>query len=204
MPNQRCRTRVLKTEADFDGMTATKKTGSPPRGRRRRGRGRSRSAGNRPVPLHKRSASHFQRGDRQRGQEYFQEGRVRLEVDGHRARSRVDGTERGSYAVGVDWSRVGDRVLHAFCECPRFADRRPCKHLWATLLALETALESQPPGRDRVSLRKDRAASWRDLGVAAGQGNQGGGGNTESKSTDRELKRKAAIELRTRARGFDD
>ncbi len=148
-------------------MTATKKTGSPPRGRRRRGRGRVHAADNRPVPLHKRSASHFQRGDRQRGQEYFQERRVRLEVDGSRARARVEGTERQSYAVGVDWSRVADRVLHAFCECPRFADRRPCKHLWATLLALESALESQPPGRDRVSLRKDRAASWRDLGVSA-------------------------------------
>ncbi len=149
-------------------MAEEEKSGPPPRGRRRRGRGRSRaSVSNRPVPLHKRSASHFQRGDRQRGQEYFQEDRVRLSVDGSRARARVEGTERQAYSVGLDWSAVGDRVLHAFCECPRFADRRPCKHVWATLLALENVLESQPPGRDRVSLRKDRAAAWRDLGISA-------------------------------------
>ena len=154
-------------------MAEEKKSGPPPRTRRRRGRGRSRApVSDRPVPLHKRSASHFQRGDRQRGQEYYQEGRVRLEVDGARARARVEGTERQTYAVGIDWSRVGDRVLHAFCECPRFADRRPCKHLWAMLLALEPALENQPPGRDRVSLRKDRATNWRDLGISVGQGDR--------------------------------
>ncbi len=95
---------------------------------------------------------------------------MRVEIDGTRARARVEGTERQSYAVGFDWSRVGDRVLHAFCECPRFADHRPCKHLWATLLALDTALGKPPPGRDRVSLRKDRASGWKDLGVAAGHG----------------------------------
>ncbi|MCP3958888.1 MAG: helicase SNF2 [bacterium] len=118
------------------------------------------------MPLHKRSASHFQRGDRQRGKEYHNEGRVRLQVDGTRARARVDGNSRESYAVGLDWSAVSERVLHAFCECPRFADRRPCKHVWATLLALaEIEPEQQPPGRDRVSLRKDRATSWQDLGI---------------------------------------
>ena len=155
-------------------MTQPNKKDPPPRARRRRGRPpRTGPANDQPVPLHKRSASHFQRDDRQRGQDYFLEGRVRLAIDGTRARARVEGTERASYRVGLDWSRIGQRVLHAFCECPRFADRRPCKHLWATLLALaETEPEKQPSGRDRVSLRKDRAASWRDLGVVAVQ-NQG-------------------------------
>jgi len=128
-----------------------------------------------PVPLFKRAASHFQPGDRQRGEEYFAEGRVQLEVQGQRARAKVAGAERPFYRVGVDWSRVAsDRVLHAFCECQRFADGRPCKHLWAALLALgETGDENQPPGKDRVSLRKDPPGAWRDLGLTPGENGLG-------------------------------
>ena len=141
----------------------------PARSRRRRGHGRGRPPGadGQPVPLFKRTASHFQPGDRQRGEEYFQAGRVELEVDASRARARVAGAERPIYRVGIDWSRVAnERVLHAFCDCQRFADGRPCKHLWASLLALaESGPENQPPGKDRLSLRRDRAASWRDLGI---------------------------------------
>ncbi|MEM7586759.1 MAG: SNF2-related protein, partial [Acidobacteriota bacterium] len=139
----------------------------PPRPPRRRSRKRSRAAKNRPVPLHKRSRSHFQQGDRQRGARYFSEGRVSLVIDGTRAKARVEGTERQAYAVGLDWSRVaGERVLHAFCDCQRFAGGSPCKHLWATLLALaETGPENQPPGKDRLGLRKDRLQAWPDLGL---------------------------------------
>jgi superfamily II DNA or RNA helicase len=142
---------------------------SPVRRRRRsRGRPHDADAEARPVPLWKRTASHFEPGDRDRGAEYFVEGRVQLEVAGSRARGRVEGKERDAYAVGVDWTQVGERVLHTFCSCERFAGGRPCKHLWATLLALaESGPENQPAGKDRLSLRKDRAGSWPDLGVAA-------------------------------------
>ena len=59
------------------------------------------------------------------------------------------------------------RRLHTFCECPRFASGELCRHVWAVLLALaETGPENQPPGKDRLGLRKDRAASWEDLGVS--------------------------------------
>jgi superfamily II DNA or RNA helicase len=100
------------------------------------------------------------------------EGRVALEVEGSRGRAAVAGSEQPFYRVGVDWSRVAtERVLHTFCECQRFVDGTPCKHLWATLLALaETGPENQPPGKDRLSLRKDRAANWRDLGVSPEDG----------------------------------
>jgi len=144
----------------------TNKTSS--RGRRRTSRGKHRdTAGDgKAVPLYKRTASHFERGDRDRGTEYFEEGRVELEIDGMRARASVKGTEQDVYRVGVDWSQVGERILRGFCECRRFADGRPCKHLWATLLALDAAGPAgRPPGRDRLSLRKDRAANWGDLGV---------------------------------------
>jgi superfamily II DNA or RNA helicase len=121
------------------------------------------------VPLHKRSSSHFQAGDRERGTQYFREGRVQFEVDGDRCLAHVAGTKRRSYGVGLDWSRVAaTRALHAFCECQRFADGRPCKHLWATLLALsEAGPDVHPPGKDRVGLRRDGASKWRDLGISA-------------------------------------
>ncbi|HET9767610.1 MAG TPA: hypothetical protein VFS60_12225, partial [Thermoanaerobaculia bacterium] len=57
---------------------------SASRGRRRRGRARQPGlvpTGPEPLPLFKRAASHFEPGDRQRGQEYFQEGRAQLEVE---------------------------------------------------------------------------------------------------------------------------
>ncbi len=146
-------------------------TRRPSRGRRRR-RGRGKGIApenNQLVPLHKRSASHFHPGDRQRGNEYFDDERVTYEIEDARARARVVGSTEHPYCVGLDWSRVSDeRVLHAFCECPRFAEGTPCKHLWATLLALEEAgPEHQPEGKDRLGLRRDPAASWPDLELSA-------------------------------------
>ena len=149
-------------------MSKTTNEETTPRRRRRRGNSKSRSSTNdRPVPLHKRSSSHFQQGDRQRGTDYFNKGRVQLEVQGPRAHSKVQGNEQSTYAVGLDWTQVADeRILHSFCECQRFFEGRPCKHIWATLLALgETGPENQPDGKDRVSLRKDRPSLWPDLGI---------------------------------------
>ncbi|MEE2776975.1 MAG: SNF2-related protein [Acidobacteriota bacterium] len=146
-------------------MTEPNEQNARPRKRRRR-RGRARPDEG-PVPLLKRSFSHFDESDRDRGQGYFEDGRVELEIDGVRACARVQGTDKESYAVGVDWSQVAERrALHAFCECPRFIGGKACKHLWATLLALaEHGPDSYPPGRNRVGLRKDRAGAWPELGV---------------------------------------
>ena len=144
------------------------------RSRRHRGAAGSRPSGNngRIVPLHKRVASHFEPGDRQRGQELFQANGIELETEGTRVRAQVPGTERPFYNVGLEWSQVPDkRILHAFCECQRFAEGKPCKHVWATLLALaEGDATSQPPGKDRLKLRKDRGIAWREMGVAEGDG----------------------------------
>jgi superfamily II DNA or RNA helicase len=130
---------------------------------RRRRRKRPRSGGpKRPIPLHKRCGSHFQPADRQLGEEYYREDRVRFEVEGAQAQATVEGSLDAPYRLGVDWSRVPtERILHGFCECPRFASGAACKHLWATLLALgESGIENQPPGRDRLALRKDRTWTW--------------------------------------------
>ncbi|MDX1501843.1 MAG: SNF2-related protein [Thermoanaerobaculia bacterium] len=123
-----------------------------------------------PVPLHKRASSHFQPRDRHRGNEYYREGRVAFETDASRVRAQVRGSEPQPYRVGIDWSRVAaERVLHSYCDCQRFASGTPCKHLWALLLALaEEGGDAQPPGRDRLALRKDRFARWGDLEKAYG------------------------------------
>ncbi len=141
-----------------------------PRGRKRRGRGRPPGASGaaRLVPLHKRSRSHFEPGERERGAEWFHDGRVQVEIDGPRALASVrdsGGEEPTTLRVGVDWTRVAERRVHTFCECRRFAGGQLCSHIWAVLLALgEAGEEHQPPGKDRLGLRRDHAASWEDLG----------------------------------------
>ncbi len=123
-----------------------------------------------PVPLHKRSSSHFHPSIRERGAQLFETGRLQVEVDGSRARARVEAADPPPCLVGVDWSRVeAKRALHAFCDCQRFAAGKPCEHVWAVLLELaESGRDSLLQGRDRVSLRKDQAAAWADLGVDPG------------------------------------
>jgi superfamily II DNA or RNA helicase len=96
---------------------------------------------------------------------------VDFEIEGSRARAQIHGKEGETHRVGLDWSRVGDRILHGFCQCQRFAEGRPCKHLWAALVAFaEREPDLQPAGKDRLSLRKDSAGSWKDLGVPPSEG----------------------------------
>jgi superfamily II DNA or RNA helicase len=86
----------------------------------------------------------------------------------------VGGEEPEAYRVGIDWSRVAKRRIHTFCECRRFAGGQLCSHIWAVLLALgESGSEHQPPGRDRLGLRKDRASSWEDLTGSVGSSQVG-------------------------------
>ena len=128
-----------------------------------------------PVPLYKRSSSHFQVADRERGEDYFHEGRVAIRVEGPRARAKVKGSDKAPYNVGLDWSKVPDsRALHAFCDCPRFSGRKPCKHVWAALLALaESDGDHQPTGTDRLSLRTDNVSKWPELGAVHRHGDNG-------------------------------
>lgn len=153
-----------------DSPPSSPPSSSPPkkrhaRSRRRRGRARPRPATGDDAPLHLRCTTHFRAGDQQRGEKYFQQQRVQLQVDGQRARASVRGSERPAYSVGLDWSRVEtNHRLHAFCECERFVGGSPCKHVWATLLAFaDQHAAKQPKGKDRLGLRKDRLSSWSDL-----------------------------------------
>ena len=154
--------------AENDSRPATAR----PRGRGRRRRSRSRTQSNRnagSTPLHQRSSSHFEEAEQELGTRLLREGSVVLDIDDSRARARVHENGSGAPApidVGLDWSRVAARgPLHVFCPCPRFAEGAPCEHVWASLLALDqSSPELQPPGKDRVGLRKDGPTRWRDLG----------------------------------------
>ena len=158
---------MVETQPNQD--SSPQGTQSGPKSRRGSGPRRRRAGSKKPsesLPLHQRSASHFQAADRRRGERYFSQDRVKIDVDGHRGLARVEGTERDGYAVGIDWTRVGEeRRLHVYCECERFAGGTPCKHIWATLLQLATSHpDQQPRGRNRVGLRKDSADRWPEFG----------------------------------------
>jgi superfamily II DNA or RNA helicase len=71
---------------------------------------------------------------RKRGEEYFLQRRVKIQVNSPvELGAQVRGTE--DYAVHLEWSG-GD--LAVLCSCPYFIDQGAvCKHLWATILAAD-------------------------------------------------------------------
>jgi hypothetical protein len=71
---------------------------------------------------------------RQRGDDYFRRGRVRI-LQGDPW--SVEATVQGSTLYDVFLTREGKSV-RAWCSCPYCRDYlEPCKHIWATLLAAE-------------------------------------------------------------------
>jgi superfamily II DNA or RNA helicase len=80
-----------------------------------------------------RLASQFARHVRERGDEYWGEGRVRVTSGDARM---VQATVRGSRPYSVVIERIGGR-LSLNCSCEYFADGNNCKHLWAVLLACD-------------------------------------------------------------------
>ena len=84
--------------------------------------------------LSARFAGKFSSSIRKRGEDYFQQRRVRIERGSD---TEVSASVRGSqpYYLQLNWSR--DR-LSVSCECPYFIDNGiPCKHLWAAMLAAD-------------------------------------------------------------------
>ncbi len=77
-------------------------------------------------------SSDFSKAVRSRGADYFQEGRVKITYgSGREVHARV----RGSRNYRVDLEIEGNELV-VHCDCPAF-EREPCKHLWATILAVE-------------------------------------------------------------------
>ena len=85
------------------------------------------------MNLSKKLAEDFSTTARNRGKNYYAQGRVNIR---HASHSQVDALVRGSqnYEVSLDWE---DGVLFASCDCPHFESDGPCKHLWAAILAAE-------------------------------------------------------------------
>src|SRR5215475_10721824 len=77
-------------------------------------------------------SSDFSSAVRSRGSDYFQEGRVKIR---NGSNWDVFAQVRGSRLYRVDLS-IEDNELVVSCDCPHF-EREPCKHLWATILAVE-------------------------------------------------------------------
>ena len=75
------------------------------------------------------------------GRGYFEEARVTLEgADEQVATASVRGTRPLPYRVAVRYQDVASRGrLEISCTCPYFAEGFPCKHLYATLLALDAS-----------------------------------------------------------------
>jgi superfamily II DNA or RNA helicase len=80
-------------------------------------------------------SGHFDDDVRARGASYYRLGAVRIK------RGNATGVEagvRGSrvYDVEIAWD---GRRLTLFCDCPYYEDVGACKHIWATILAADTA-----------------------------------------------------------------
>jgi superfamily II DNA or RNA helicase len=77
-------------------------------------------------------SSDFSKAVRSRGADYFQEGRVKITNGSDR---EVHARVRGSRNYRVDLEIEGNEIV-VHCDCPAF-EREPCKHIWATILAVE-------------------------------------------------------------------
>lgn len=85
------------------------------------------------MNLSVRLAEDFSPTVKNKGRQYFWQGRVRIQ-DGSEfdVEARVRGTR--DYGVSLDWE---DGRLTAWCDCAYFDTDGACKHLWATILAAE-------------------------------------------------------------------
>ena len=105
------------------------------------------------APLTAQLARSFPFAVRTRGQGYFQQGAVEIvDVGARSIRALVQGSSL--YVVTVSWSSV-DLSVEVDCSCPYFSDRGLCKHIWATLLQVDSDDSIQDPQSDGSSFESD-------------------------------------------------
>ena len=114
-------------------------------------------------------APYFATSVRRGGREYHEQGRVTLHppVDGGPLRAWVRGPNK-THQVSI---HAGDQDPRAACSCPQFADTERCKHVWATLLAMQASAETLAQhgfAVDQAPPRPPRARK-RTAGRAAGR-----------------------------------
>lgn len=112
-------------------------------------------------------AREFDPGVKQRGAEYFRQGRVKkLEVTEAGLSAVVTGSER--YRVRLKWEIDGDSdvvYVAARCECPYALEHfDQCKHVWAVLLASDTKTQAVANSGEIVM------TAWEAMGTYGGKG----------------------------------
>ncbi len=90
------------------------------------------------MALTRSCSSSFDSATRSRGAAYYYSRCVEIT---NRRRFGVTALVSGSgpepYEVDLDWTRVVDGAVDAYCNCPRYAEGALCKHVWATILAAD-------------------------------------------------------------------
>jgi SNF2 family DNA or RNA helicase len=90
------------------------------------------------MPLVARCSAVFDATTRQRGSAYYYGHCVTLTERRQGAvRAAVRGSGAQPYQVRLDWSHADEREVEAYCSCPRYQDGLLCKHIWATMLAVD-------------------------------------------------------------------
>jgi superfamily II DNA or RNA helicase len=94
-----------------------------------------------------------------RGESYYTTGRVRLtRTQDGRIESRVVGSRPRPYAVVIEKGDRASAPPQVRCTCPTFRGGMHCKHIWATLITIDSA---DPPVWPKVIKRSaSRRSQW--------------------------------------------
>jgi superfamily II DNA or RNA helicase len=85
-------------------------------------------------------SNHFEPRTRSRGYAYFYGDCVDIvESTEDGVCALVEGSRADPYQVAIDWSREDAFEVRAWCTCPHYEDGFLCKHIWATMLAVDQA-----------------------------------------------------------------
>jgi len=104
------------------------------------------------ISLSQRCSGSFTRRDWQNGEDYYRAGYVVAEDEGENwVSALVQGSSDRPYEVVIDWTDAEDGYLAVDCSCPRFADRALCKHVAATIMAMD-ASGVYAPGRKKLQV----------------------------------------------------
>jgi superfamily II DNA or RNA helicase len=111
---------------------------------------------------------------RNRGRTYYLDGAVHvLETEPYFVHAQVHGSD--TYDVQLQLDR---KTLRVCCSCPYFEDNgAACKHIWATLLAVDAAGHLKPPATGRLRLEEDYS-----LGDPDDEAHEWGGDEFEDES----------------------
>ena len=107
------------------------------------------------MSLADRCIHEFESGVRNRGEQYFREGRV---TPGEWGPSEYRASVRGEseYEVVLDWEFSREQ-LAVCCSCSDYEEHATCKHIWATILAVDAA-NAGPRGKGRLGVISAAAA----------------------------------------------